>query len=91
MTVVAGRGPAGIGVHDNGDSTGTIDYTQYRIADGWNTGATPSTLQAADFGGGDTPGLWTVTPDGVATAYKVGNLSPTGTTGIDARATRPLS
>lgn len=81
----------GVGVHDNGDSTGTIDYTQYKIAEGWNTGATFSTFQAAVFGGSDTPGLWTVTPEGVTTAYTVTNLSPTGTAEIDAGATQPLS
>jgi hypothetical protein len=81
----------GIGVHDNGDSTGTIAYTQYEIAESWNIGATLSTFQAAVFGGSDTPGLWTVTPGGVATAYKVTNLSPTGTAKIHAGVTQPLS
>ncbi|MEV5747390.1 hypothetical protein AB0L00_06195 [Actinoallomurus sp. NPDC052308] len=81
----------GVGVHDNGDSTGTIDYTQYKIAEGWNTGATLNTFQAAVFAGSDTPGLWTVTPEGVATAYTVTNLSATGMAEIDAGEAQPLS
>lgn len=80
-----------VSVHDNGDSTGTIDYTQYKIAKDWNTGATLSTFQATVFGGSDTAGLWTVTPQGVATAYTVTNLSPTDTAKIHAGAAQPLS
>ncbi|MCO6007028.1 VCBS repeat-containing protein [Actinoallomurus purpureus] len=63
--------------HDNGDTTGTITYTQYKIAENWNTGATFSTFQAADFATNGTPGLWTATPAGVATAYTVSDLSTT--------------
>ncbi|MCO5999628.1 VCBS repeat-containing protein [Actinoallomurus rhizosphaericola] len=80
-----------VGIHDNGDSTGTIEYTQYKIAGGWNTGATLSTFQAAVFGDSGTPGLWTVTPEGAAIAYTVTDLSPTGTARIHAGAAQPLT
>ena len=29
----------GVTMADNGDGTGTLSHTQYRVASGWNTGA----------------------------------------------------
>lgn len=91
LIAISGDASNGYYLNYYASTTGTIDYTQYKIAEGWNAGATLSTFQAAVFGDSDTPGLWTVTPEGVATAYTVTNLSPTGTAKIHAEAPQPLS
>ncbi|MGI8335739.1 hypothetical protein ACRYCC_37815 [Actinomadura scrupuli] len=64
----------GFTVKNNGDSTGSISYKQYAISAKWNKGTTLSTLEAADFGSEDAPGLWTVTPDGRVRTYVVSGL-----------------
>jgi hypothetical protein len=75
---------AGVTFADNGNGTGTISYTQYKISSDFNRGQSLSTLEAADFDGDGVPDLWTVTPSGVATAYLVSSLSATGTAKITA-------
>ncbi len=69
----------GVTFTDNGDLTGSVAFTQYRIASNWNTNANLATLEAADFSGDGVPDLWTVTTAGAVTAYKVSRLSTTGT------------
>jgi hypothetical protein len=64
--------------HDNGDGTGTLSYTQYRISPHWQRGQALSTLEAADLNGDGVPDLWAVTPDGVARAYLISHLSANG-------------
>jgi hypothetical protein len=66
---------AGLTPTDNGDGTGTLAFTQYKIANHWNKRQPLSTLEAADFNGDGVPDLWAVTPSGVATAYRVSQLS----------------
>jgi hypothetical protein len=76
---------------DNGDMTGSIDVTSYRVATGWNTGTTLSTLQATDINTDGVPDLWSVTPDGMATAHLVTNLSAQGPAKIQTKAPQSLS
>lgn len=75
---------AGVTFADNGDGTGSIRYTQYKISSKWNKSHRLSTLEAADFDGDGVPDLWGVTPSGVATAYVISQLSATGTGKITA-------
>jgi hypothetical protein len=82
---------AGVTFTDNGNGTGTIAYTQYKISADWNKGRPLSTLEAADFDGDGVPDLWAVTPDGVATAYLISCLSATGTAKITAGMPQKLS
>jgi hypothetical protein len=82
---------SGVHVVDNGDGTGSISYTQYRIAKKWNVGATFTSVQAVDFTNDGVPDLWAVTPAGVVTAYVVSNLSTTAYAKISAKAPQPLS
>ncbi len=72
----------GLKATDNGNFTGTLAYTQYKIAASWHKGKPLATLEAADFDGDGVPDLWAVTPAGVATAYRVSHLSPTSTARI---------
>ncbi|MEU7797936.1 hypothetical protein AB0J14_20400 [Micromonospora arborensis] len=65
----------GVTMTDNGDGTGTLAYTQYRLASGWNTGATISSLIAADLNADGVADLWAVFPDGSVRAYLISNLS----------------
>jgi hypothetical protein len=76
---------------DNGDMTGSLDFTPYLVASGWNTGATLSTLQATDINTDGVPDLWSVTPNGTATAHLVTNLSASGPAKIRAKAPQSLS
>jgi hypothetical protein len=69
---------AGVTFTDNGNSTGTISYTQYEISGNFYTGQPLSTLQAAEFDGRTIPDLWAVTPAGVATAYIITKLETNG-------------
>lgn len=69
---------------DNGDGTGKISYTQYKLSAAWHKGQPLATLEAADFGGRAVPGLWAVTPGGAATAYTFSNLSTTGVAKVNA-------
>ncbi|WP_328424058.1 hypothetical protein OG470_13035 [Micromonospora sp. NBC_00389] len=39
----------GVTMTDNGDGTGVLAYTPYRLASGWNTGVAISSLAAADL------------------------------------------
>jgi hypothetical protein len=66
----------------DGSQTGTLTYTQYKLANRWNAGATLTTLEAADFGGAATAGLWTVDSAGIAHTYLVSGLSAKKHTGI---------
>jgi hypothetical protein len=75
---------AGLTPTDNGDGTGTLAFTQYKIAAHWNKGRPLATLEAADFNGDGVPDLWAVTPAGVATAYQVSHLSAHGTAVVTA-------
>lgn len=70
---------AGLTFAGNGNGTGTIADTQYKISANSSTGQPLSTLEAADFDGDGVPGLWAVTPAGVATAYRISCLSTTAT------------
>jgi hypothetical protein len=74
----------GLTATDNGDFTGTLAYTQYKIATNWHKGKALSTLEAADFDGDSGPDLWAVTPAGVATAYRISHLSTTSKATITA-------
>ena len=65
----------GVKVTDNGDNTGTIAYTQYVIACHWNKGTGLTTLEAADFDGSGTAGLWAVSTTGEVKAYRISGLS----------------
>ncbi|MDG4779432.1 hypothetical protein O7614_07200 [Micromonospora sp. WMMD961] len=67
----------GVTMTDNGDGTGTLSYTQYRLASGWNTGAAISSLIAADLNADGVADLWAVFPDGSVRAYLISNLSTT--------------
>ena len=81
----------GVTAHDNGDGTGTLSYTQYRISAHWQQGKSLSTLEAADLNGDDVPDLWAVTPDGIARAYLISNLSATGPAKIEPQKPQKLS
>jgi hypothetical protein len=70
--------------NDNGNGTGSIGHTQYKISTNWNKGQRLSTLEAADFDGDGVPDLWAVTPSGVATAHVISQLSAAGTGKITA-------
>ncbi|WUR61038.1 hypothetical protein OHS32_06490 [Micromonospora chokoriensis] len=67
----------GVTMTDNGDGTGTLSYTQYRLATGWNTGVAISSLIAADQNADGVADLWAVFPDGSVRAYLISNLSTT--------------
>ena len=67
----------GVTMTDNGDGTGTLSYTQYRLASGWNTGVAISGLTAADLNADGVADLWAVFPDGTVRAYLISNLSAT--------------
>ncbi|MET8251381.1 hypothetical protein [Micromonospora sp. NPDC005197] len=67
----------GVTMTDNGDGTGALAYTQYRLASGWNTGAAISSLVAADLNADGVVDLWAVSPDGSVRAYLISNLSAT--------------
>jgi hypothetical protein len=82
---------AGVTFTDNGNGTGTIAYTQYKISASFYKGQPLSTLEAADFDGDGVPDLWAVTPAGVATAYLISNLSTAGTAKITAGMPQKLS
>lgn len=82
---------AGVRFTDNGDGTGTIGYTQYKISASWNKGQPLATLEAADFDGDGVPDLWAVTPAGVATAYLISGLSAAGTAKVTAGMPQKLS
>jgi hypothetical protein len=81
----------GIKVTDNGDETGTMTYTQYKVSCDWNKGVNLTTLEAANFDGSVTPGLWAVGTNAVAKAYVVSGLSTKHTATIKAVASAKLS
>lgn len=81
----------GIKVTDNGDGTGTMTYTQYQVSKHWQKGASLTTLEAADFAGSVTPGLWAVDSNAVAKAYVVSDLSTSHTAKIKVVASAGLS
>jgi hypothetical protein len=81
----------GVEVADNGNETGTMTYTQYQVSCDWNKGVSLPTLEAADFDGSVTPGLWAVGANAVAKAYAVSGLSTTHTARIRAVASAKLS
>ncbi len=81
----------GVTAHDNGDGTGTLSYTQYRISAHWQQGKSLSTLEAADLNGDGVPDLWAVTPDGIARAYLISHLSATGPAKIEPQKPQKLS
>ncbi|MFI7294373.1 hypothetical protein [Streptomyces sp. NPDC050121] len=56
--------------------TGSLTYTAYTVATGWNTGAALN-LQAADANGDGVPDLWAVSEGGTVTANLFTNLSST--------------
>ena len=74
----------GVTFTDNGDGTGSVAYTQYKISAAWNKGKALATLEAADFDADGVPDLWGVTPAGVATAYVISHLSLTAEARITA-------
>jgi len=82
---------AGVTFTDNGDGTGTISYTQYKIATHWNKGVPLTTLEAADFDHDSVPDLWAVTPAGKAIAYRISGLSATGPATVKAGPPQRLS
>jgi hypothetical protein len=81
----------GVKVTDNGNETGTMTYTQYEVSHRWNKGVSLPTLEAADFDGSVTPGLWAVGRNAVAKAYVVSDLSAEHTAKIKAVASAKLS
>jgi hypothetical protein len=82
---------AGLTATDNGNGTGTLAYTQYKISANWNKGVPLSTLEAADFDRDGVPDLWAVTQSGVARAYRISALSTTGTATVKAGKPQNLS
>ncbi|MFG2251609.1 LamG-like jellyroll fold domain-containing protein [Streptomyces mirabilis] len=64
-------------------TSGNLTYTSYKVATGWNTGAS-LTLQSADINGDGTPDLWTVGSGETAKATLVTNLSTTSTATLTA-------
>ena len=82
---------AGLTATDNGNGTGSLAYTQYKISANWNKGKPLSTLEASDFDGDGVPDLWAVTPSGVATAYRISDLSTTSTATVKAGKRQELS
>jgi hypothetical protein len=80
----------GLSMTDNGDLTGSLAHTQYQISSSWNAGTALSTLQATDLNQDNIPDLWTVTPDGRATAYIVTALSTTRPAKIRAKPAQQL-
>jgi hypothetical protein len=82
---------AGLTATDNGNGTGTIAYTQYKISGNFRKGRPLATLEAADFDGDGVPDLWTVNPSGVARAYRISGLSTTGTATVTAGKGQRLS
>jgi hypothetical protein len=81
----------GIKITDNGDQTGTMTYTSYQVCKHWQKGASLTTLEAADFAGSVTPGLWAVGSNGVAKAYVVSDLSTRHAAKINVVASAGLS
>lgn len=69
---------SGVTFTDNGDGTGTLGFTPYRVAANWNTGVAIGTLEAADINADGTPDLWAVFADGTYRAYLVSGLSAGG-------------
>ena len=57
----------------------------------WQRGKSLSTLEAADLNGDGVPDLWAVTPDGIARAYLISNLSATGSAKIEPQKPQKLS
>jgi hypothetical protein len=82
---------AGVTFTDNGNGTGTIAYTQYKISASFSKGQPLPTLEAADFDGDGVPDLWAVTPSGIATAYLISGLSTTATANVTAGRPQKLS
>ncbi|MFU8854233.1 hypothetical protein ACNAW0_25080 [Micromonospora sp. SL1-18] len=80
----------GVTLADNGDGTGSLTHTQYRVAANWNTGVAISTLWAADINGDGTPDLWTVLPDGTYRAYLISGLSTKGKAKVTATSAQRL-
>lgn len=70
---------AGLTATDNFDGTGSLAFTQYKIASRFFTGQPLATLEAADFNHDGVPDLWAVTPSGIAIPFTVTNLSATST------------
>lgn len=68
-----------------------LAFTDNLVTTGWNTGATLSTLQTTDINTDGVPDLWSVTPNGTATAHLVTNLSTSGPAKIRAKAPQSLS
>ncbi|MFI5799790.1 hypothetical protein [Streptomyces sp. NPDC051677] len=56
--------------------TGSLTYTAYPVATGWNTGAALN-LQAADANGDGVPDLWAVSEGGTVTTNLFTGLSST--------------
>ncbi|SCF33958.1 hypothetical protein GA0074695_5796 [Micromonospora viridifaciens] len=81
---------AGITLVDNGDGTGSLTHTQYKVASNWNTGVAISTLWAADINADGTPDLWTVLPDGTYRAYLISGLSGKGKAKVTATGAQRL-
>ncbi|MEH1013526.1 hypothetical protein V6U90_10480 [Micromonospora sp. CPCC 206060] len=81
----------GVTVADNGDGTGTVTRTQFEIAANWRTGESLTALQATDINGDGVPDLWTVTPDGTATAYLISGLNAGGTATVQAQPAQTLN
>jgi len=69
--------------------TGTT--IQYKISASWNKGKPLSTFEAADFDADGVPDLWTVTPSGIARAYRISDLSTTSTARVKAGKPQKLS
>lgn len=82
---------ASLSFTDNGDMTGSLQFTPYLVATDWNPATPLSTVQATDIDGDGVPDLWTVNPDGTVTAHLVTNLSPTAPARIRTKAPQPLS
>ncbi|MFD2764368.1 hypothetical protein [Micromonospora eburnea] len=80
----------GVTMVDNGDGTGSLTRTQYKVAANWNTGVAVSTLWAADINADGTPDLWTVLPDGTYRAYLISGLSGKGKVKVTATGAQPL-
>ncbi|MFI6331533.1 hypothetical protein ACIBBG_24905 [Micromonospora chersina] len=81
----------GVTMVDNGDGTGSLNFTQYQVAANWNTGVAIGTLEAADINLDGTPDLWTVMTDGTYRAYLISGLSTSGTATVTATRAQRLA
>ncbi|MFI9639383.1 hypothetical protein ACIG87_04830 [Micromonospora sp. NPDC051925] len=80
----------GVTLVDNGDGTGSLTRTQYRVASNWNTATAITTISVADINADGIPDLWAVRPDATVRAYLVSGLSAGGPATVRAKGVQRL-